>query len=63
MTCQHLLRGLHPHEVELRDLLDVVEHLRELLAEAPDLLLGQLEAGKAGDVQHLVAREGHGVGV
>ena len=42
---------------ELPDRLDVVEHLRELGAEALDLLLGELEARELGDVQDLVAIE------
>jgi hypothetical protein len=32
-------------------------HLRELLGEAADLLLGQLEAGEAGDVEDLVSAQ------
>ena len=44
-------------EVELGDLLDLVEDLRELAAEALDLVVGQLEAGEAGDVQDLVATQ------
>ena len=41
------------------DLLDVVEHLRQLLAHPPLLLLAQLEAGEAGYVEHLIAAQ-HG---
>jgi hypothetical protein len=35
----------------------VVEHLRELGAEALDLLLGQLQAGEPSDMQDLVTAE------
>src|SRR3712207_3193262 len=36
---------------ELADLLDVVEDLRELLRHALELLVGELEAGEAGDME------------
>ena len=45
------------HVAELADQLDVVEHLRELAAEALDLLGRQLEAGEAGDVEDLIAAQ------
>ena len=48
----------HVGEVaELADLLDVVEDARELLAHALELLLAQLEAGEAGDVEDLVTAQ------
>ena len=50
------MRGrLHALEVELADLLDVIEHLRELDRHAVDLLVAQLEPGETGDVQDLGA--------
>ena len=42
---------------ELADQLDVVEHLGELAAEALDLLVGEFEAGEAGDVKYLIATQ------
>ena len=39
-----------PVEIELADLLDVVEHLRQFGGHAVDLRLGQLQARKARDV-------------
>ena len=51
-------RRLDAGEVaELADLLDVVEHLGQLLAHALDLVLGELEAGEPGDVEHLVTAQ------
>jgi hypothetical protein len=46
-------------EVELVDLLDVVEDRRQLAGHALDLLVAQLEACKAGDVEDLLALD-HG---
>ena len=46
---------------ELLDRLDPVEDLRQLIREAAHLVLGQLEAREAGDVEDLVAAEAHAV--
>ena len=54
----HVRGRLDAGEVaELADLLDVVEHLAQLLAHALDLVLGELEAGEPGDVEHLVTAQ------
>ena len=42
---------------ELADLLDVVEHLDSSLGHPLELVLGQLEAGEAGDVEDLVTAQ------
>jgi hypothetical protein len=52
--------GEREHVVEAAELLgrvDSVEHLGELDGQAVDLLVGQLEAGDAGDAQNLVATQ------
>ena len=55
MTCD--VGGDAGEVAELADLLDVVEHLRQLLAHPLLLVLAQLEAGEAGDVEHLVTAQ------
>src|SRR5688500_18756355 len=45
----------HALEVELGDLVDVVEHLRELARHPLELVLRQSQAGEPGDVEDLVA--------
>ena len=47
--------GSTPVEVELGDLLDVVEHLRQLAGHRLDLVVGEPQPGEAGDVEHLFA--------
>ena len=47
----------HALEVELADLLDVVEHLRQLGGHALDLGVAQLQPREARDVQYLIAIE------
>jgi hypothetical protein len=42
-------------QVELRDLLDVVEHRRQLPRHAVYLVIGEAEASEAGDVEDLIA--------
>ena len=57
-TRDDVRRRLDVGEVaELPDPLDVVEHVAELLAHPLLLVLGQLEAGEAGDVEHLVTAQ------
>ena len=47
----------HALEVELADLLDVVEHVRQLRGHALDLVVAQLEAREARHVQYLIPIE------
>src|SRR6266511_506602 len=47
----------HVGQVELRDLRDGLEDRRQLLPEALDLVLAQLEAREPRHVQHLVPRD------
>src|SRR5205814_7787767 len=55
LDLDHVRRGRDTLEVELRDLLDVVEDARELARHPVDLVLGEAEAGEAGDVEDLIA--------
>ena len=49
----------HVGEVELGDLADGLENRAQLLLEPRDLLLGEIELGELGDVQHLSSRDCH----
>jgi hypothetical protein len=50
----------HVVEVQRVDVPEVVEHGRQLLGVAGQLLVGQLQASQAGDVGHLGRREAIG---
>src|SRR5215213_2864635 len=54
---ERVRRRRHVREVELGHLRDCLEDRRQLLCEAPDLVLRQLEPREPRDVQHLVPRD------